>query len=61
MEENIIVQRKRFPTLAIALLVVGLIWLLNDLNVVSINIPWIPIIIIIIAIGMMFNRFIYKW
>jgi len=49
--------KRRFPTLAIALLVVGVIWLLNDLEFISINIPWIPIVLIIIAFGMIFNRF----
>jgi len=50
--------RYRFPTLAIALLVVGIIWLLNDLKLISVNIPWIPIVLIIIAMGMIFNRFL---
>lgn len=59
--EEITMRRRKFPTLAIALLVVGLIWLLNDLNVISVNIPWIPIVLIIIAMGMMFNRFFYRW
>ncbi|MGV8152138.1 MAG: hypothetical protein ACP5OG_03580 [Candidatus Nanoarchaeia archaeon] len=52
-------QRKRafkFPTLAVILLVVGLIWLFSEMNVITINIPWIPVILIIIAIGMIFNR-----
>lgn len=50
--------RYRFPTLAIALLVVGIIWLLNDLKLISIDIPWIPVVLIIIAAGMIFNRFL---
>lgn len=55
------VRGRRFPTLAIALLVVGIIWLLNDLKLISINIPWIPIILIIVAVGMIFNKFFYRW
>ena len=47
----------RFPTFAVILLAVGLIWLLNDLNVIAVNVPWIPLIIVIVAIGMIFNRF----
>ena len=61
MEENIIIKKRKFPTLAIALLVVGLIWLLNDLNIIFIDIPWVPIVLIIIAMGMIFNRFFYRW
>jgi len=61
MQETAIrINRYKFPTLAIALLVVGIIWLLNDLNIVSINIPWIPIVLIIIAVGMIFNRFFWR-
>jgi hypothetical protein len=51
--------KRRFPTFAIILLVVGLIWLLNEINVISVNIPWIPVVLIIIAIGMIINR--YAW
>ncbi|MEK6849945.1 MAG: hypothetical protein AABX85_00025 [Nanoarchaeota archaeon] len=50
----------KFPILAVILLVIGLSWLLNDLNIISIDIPWIPVIIIVIAIGMIFNRFFSK-
>ena len=57
---SISARRRRFPTLAIALLVVGVIWLLNDLELISVNIPWIPIVLIIIAVGMIFNRFLYR-
>ena len=49
--------RIKFPTLAVILLVIGLAWLLNDVAIITINIPWIPVILIIIAIGMIFNRF----
>ena len=49
--------RVKFPTLAVILLVVGLVWLLNEINVIAVDIPWIPVILIIIAIGMIFNRF----
>jgi len=58
--EEIIMRKRTFPTLALGLLIVGLIWLLNDLNIISINIPWVPVVVIIIAVGMIFNRF-YKW
>jgi len=47
----------RFPTFAVILLVVGLVWLLNDLKVITVDIPWIPLVIVIVAIGMIFNRF----
>ena len=46
-----------FPTFAVVLLVVGIIWLLNDLNIIMVNIPWVPVVLIIVAIGMIYNRF----
>ena len=49
-------RQKRFPTLAIGLLVVGVIWLLNDLNIIKVDIPWIPVVVIVIALGRVFNK-----
>ena len=47
---------KKFPTFGVLLLVFGLIWLLNDLNMIQVDVPWIPIVIVIIALGMIYNR-----
>jgi multisubunit Na+/H+ antiporter MnhG subunit len=49
--------KTKFPTLAIILLVVAVVWLFNELNYFSIDIPWIPVVLIIIAIGMIVNRY----
>ena len=51
-------HRRKFPTLAVILLVIGVIWLLTELNVITIPIPWIPIVLIIIALGLIINRYI---
>jgi len=51
-------MKKRFPTFAFVLLAVAIIWLLNDLKVIAINIPWIPIVLGIVAIGMIINRYV---
>jgi len=53
--------KKKFPTLGVILLAIGIIWLITELNIISINIPWIPIVLIIIAIGLITNRYIGKW
>jgi len=50
-------EKPKFPILAVILLVFSLTWLLNDLEVVSLDIPWIPTIISIIAIGWIVNRY----
>lgn len=45
----------RFPTFAIIVLVLGIIWLLSDLNILEVRIPWAPVIVIIIAFGWIIN------
>jgi hypothetical protein len=50
-------MKRKFPTIATIVLVFAIIWLLSELNVLTINVPWLPVILIIIAIGMIWNRF----
>jgi len=50
-------DRPKFPALAVILLIFSLIWLFSELGYFHINVPWIPVILVIIAIGMVFNRF----
>jgi len=49
-------NKGKFPIFAIILLAAGIMWLLNDMEVVSVNIPWIPVVIIIVAAGMIFKK-----
>lgn len=35
--------------------VLGLVWLGNDLNWWNLNIPWGPVIVVLLGIGMMFG------
>jgi hypothetical protein len=49
-------KRRKFPILAVLLLVFAIFWLLSETDILVIDIPWIPIILIIIAIGMIWNR-----
>lgn len=54
--------RHRFPVFALVLLFTGVIWFLNDVHILSVNIPWIPSILIIIAIGMLVRfKIMTKW
>jgi len=50
-------KKRKFPTFAVILLVVGLAWLLNELKVIAINIPWVPLVLVIVAVGMIVNRY----
>jgi len=49
--------RTKFPVLAVLLLIFAIVWLLSDLGYLIINIPWIPVILAVIAIGMIINRY----
>lgn len=48
---------KKFPTFAIIVLVIAVVWLVNDLGFIRVNIPWIPVILIIASIGWIVNRY----
>lgn len=49
--------RSRFPVLATLLLIFGVVWLVNEFGYVTINLPWLPVIVIIVAIAMIANRY----
>lgn len=49
--------KTKFPVLAIILLLFAIIWILSDLGMLMIDIPWIPVILAIIAVGMIINRY----
>jgi hypothetical protein len=44
-------KRKGFPTFATIVLAVGVLWLLNSLGFIKGDIPWWPIVVIIVAFG----------
>jgi hypothetical protein len=47
----------KFPVLAVILLIAGIVWMLNDLGYLVIDDPWIPVVLVVIAIGMIANRY----
>jgi hypothetical protein len=56
-KEGICKMKKRFPVLAVILLLFALVWIFNDLGYIGINIPWIPVILAVVAIGIIVNRY----
>ena len=48
---------KRFPTIPSILLIVGVLWLLSDLKIITVDIPWWPVILIIVAVGWIANSY----
>jgi len=49
--------QNKYPVLWTLLLIFGIVWLVNEMGYVSINLPWFPVILIVIAIGMIANRY----
>ncbi len=48
--------KKGFPTFATLLFIVGILWLLAELNILKFDVPWWPVILIVVAIGLLINR-----
>jgi uncharacterized membrane protein HdeD (DUF308 family) len=46
-----------FPLAGIILLIIGIVWLLNALNVFMINVPWVPLVVIVIGISLIVNHY----
>ena len=51
---------KGFPTFAVIVLVLAVLWLLSDLNLLKVNVPWIPVIVTIIALGWVISHYTKK-
>ena len=49
--------RAKFPVLATLLLIFGIVWLINVVGFAYINVPWLPVILIVVAIAMIANRY----
>lgn len=53
-------HRWRFPTFATIALAIGIFWLLNSLGIIKGNIPWWPIILIVVALGWIVNGIVSR-
>jgi len=58
MIRGIFRKKKKFPILAVIILLFALIWALSDLGYLNVNIPWIPVILAIFALGWITDRYI---
>lgn len=50
-------KKREFPTFAIILLVSGIIWGIESLGYFDIDFPWFPVVLVVIAIGMLIDRY----
>jgi len=57
MQEICRMTKQKFPTLAVILLVAGIVWAFNSFGYIDFNFPWLPVILIIVSIGMIANRY----
>jgi hypothetical protein len=56
VKKRVVKRRKRkFPILGSLLLLVGIVWLLQAWGKMG-SFPWFPAIIIVVAIGLIFNK-----
>lgn len=50
-------NNKGFPTFAIIILVLGVLWFLSGVGVLKTNVPWFPAILIILSLGWIINYY----
>jgi len=48
---------RKFPTFAVLVLILGLLWLAVEMNWITINIPWLPLIVVVLAAGWIVNHY----
>ncbi len=51
MESEKSPKKETFPTIPIIILVTGILWLINELDILTIDIPWFPVVLIILGIA----------
>lgn len=58
--KNIYYYQKGVPTFALIILAVGVIWLLSEIGVFRVKIPWWPVILIALSLGWIINYYVKK-
>ena len=51
---------KAFPTFAVVILVLAILWILAETGVITAKIPWFPVILAVIAIGWIIDHYSKK-
>jgi len=54
--KNICCSGKQFPTCASILLIIGVWWLLEQLNIISMKLPFWPLLFVIVGFGLIINH-----
>ncbi len=53
-------KRGKFPFFGVILLLIGVIWLLQELEYLTADVPWVPLLLIVVAMGVIVNRYSRK-
>jgi len=48
---------KGFPTFAFLLLAIGVLWLLSSMGIMTVSIPWWPVVLIVVALGWIIDHY----
>jgi len=46
---------KAMPLFAIIVLLIGIVWLLTEMGVISADVPWLPIIMILVGLNWIYE------
>ena len=50
-------MKKGCPTFAVIVLALALMWLFTEMEIIILDIPWFPLILVIIAVGWIVNHY----
>ena len=50
-------KKAGFPTVAVILLVIAVLWILSDIGVIAVSVPWLPVILAVVALGWVVNNY----
>jgi hypothetical protein len=50
-------RNRKFPMFAVLVLIFTVVWLLEELGLYTLDLPWLPVILIVVALGWIVNRY----
>tara|TARA_Y100000310_G_scaffold326296_1_gene391026 strand:- start:812 stop:1009 length:198 start_codon:yes stop_codon:yes gene_type:complete len=48
------------PIFPIVVLAIGVLWLLSELGTIALDLPWLPLIVVVLALGMIVKFYHFK-
>ena len=51
-------RHRKFPILGFLVLIFAGLWLLRETDVIDIRLPFLPVLLVVIAVAIIFNRLI---